>query len=143
MNYTLAVSETANDADWREIDGRLARWNFAIVGDDAYLPLAIYARDAGGALVGGALGNTYWRWLYISTLWVDESARGAGLGARLLAEAEAIAGRRGCIGVHLDTLDFQALDFYRKQGYALYGQLNDLPPGHTRHYLSKRLDKQT
>ena len=54
-----------------------------------------------------------------------------------MAEAEAI--RRGCKNAHLDTLSFQALDFYKKYGYTVFGQLDGLPPGHSRYYLRKTL----
>ena len=47
--------------------------------------------------------------------------------------------RRGCKNAHLDTLSFQALDFYKKYGYIVFGQIADLPPGHTRYYLRKTL----
>jgi hypothetical protein len=34
---------------------------------------------------------------------------------------------------------YQALDFYRKYGYTIFGQLDGLPPGHARYYLRKTL----
>ena len=46
---------------------------------------------------------------------------------------------RGCTNAYLDTFDFQALPFYRKEGYGLYGTLEEFPPGHRRYYLSKAL----
>jgi hypothetical protein len=54
-------------------------------------------------------------------------------------EAEARA--RGCIGVWLDTLSFQARPFYEKHGYALFGSIEDQPPGHARHFLFKRFNQ--
>ena len=70
---------------------------------------------------------------------VGEGCRRKGLGTRLLAEAEAEAARRGCIGVHLETTSFRALPFYRKQGYTVFGELEDCPPGHTCFLLRKSL----
>ncbi|MCA9909224.1 MAG: GNAT family N-acetyltransferase, partial [Anaerolineae bacterium] len=55
--------------------------------------------------------------------------------------AEAL--RRGCNYAHVDTLDFQAPDFYRQLGYTVWGQLDDLPPGHTRYFMRKTLSVQT
>ena len=54
-----------------------------------------------------------------------------------LAEGE--AKRRGCHGAHLDTLSSQALPFYQKLGYTVFGQIDDLPVGHARYYLKKSL----
>ena len=38
----------------------------------------------------------------------------------------------------LDTFAFQAPAFYEKQGYTLFGTIEDLPPGHARYFLQKR-----
>ena len=35
-------------------------------------------------------------------------------------------------------LVFQALSFYQKLGYQIFGQLEDYPVGHTRYFLQKR-----
>ena len=45
---------------------------------------------------------------------------------------------RGCRHAYLDTFDFQALGFYQKLGYELFGHLDDYPPGHTKYFLQKR-----
>jgi hypothetical protein len=39
----------------------------------------------------------------------------------------------------LDTFDFQARGFYERNGYELFGTLDDCPPGHKRYYLKKAL----
>jgi hypothetical protein len=41
--------------------------------------------------------------------------------------------------VWLDSFSFQAPGFYRRLGYAEFGVVEDYPPGHTRHFLKKRL----
>ena len=92
-----------------------------------------------GAVVGGILGHTRWRWMYIAKLWVDESARGQGLGTRLMEAAEDLARSRGCTDVSLDTFDYQARPFYEKLGYELFGTLEGYPPGSRQYYLRKRL----
>jgi GNAT superfamily N-acetyltransferase len=89
--------------------------------------------------VGGLLGGTYWGWLQVDMLWLDDSVQRTGYGSRMLAMAEGEAVRRGRRHAHLDTLSFQALDFYLKFGYAVYGVPNDLPPGHQRYFLQKQL----
>jgi GNAT superfamily N-acetyltransferase len=103
-------------------------------------PLDIFMRDAGGAIVGGITAATFWGWLDVDTLWVSEELRGRGFGARLLAEAEAEARRRGCRHARLDTYSFQARGFYAKQGYRVVGEMVDFPPGSTFYWLRKDLD---
>ena len=78
-----------------------------------------------------------WNVAYIDTLCVDEAYRGKGLGAKLLAEVESAAKEKGCYLIYLDTFDFQAKEFYEKQGYELFSTLDDCPKRHCRYYLKK------
>ena len=103
--------------------------------------LSVVARDRSGALIGGLLGETNLGWLFVATLWVAEEHRGRGIGSGLLAAAEKEARRRKCIGVLLDTFDFQARPFYERLGYKVFGRLPDSPPGGMRYYLCKRLGR--
>jgi ribosomal protein S18 acetylase RimI-like enzyme len=102
-------------------------------------PLHVWALDDSGDLAGGLVGHTWTTWLHVTYLWVDAAHRGAGLGSRLLAEAERIATDRGCTASRLETWDFQAPDFYRKQGYEVVCVIPDYPPGITEYMLTKRL----
>lgn len=101
-------------------------------------PLAVLVRDEAGVVVGGLTGRTSAAWLFVELLWLPEELRGTGLGTRVMMAAEAEAVRRGCVGAHLDTYDFQAPDFYRKLGYEVFGSIEDHPPGHTRFWMRKR-----
>jgi ribosomal protein S18 acetylase RimI-like enzyme len=103
-------------------------------------PLHVWALDAGDGLAGGLVGHTWATWLHVTYLWVDERHRGSGLGSRLLAEAEHLARtERACTRVRLETWDFQAPDFYRKQGYEVVCVIPDYPPGITEYTLVKHL----
>ncbi|MER5535539.1 GNAT family N-acetyltransferase [Streptomyces mirabilis] len=104
------------------------------------LPLHVWALDADGALAGGLVGHTWTTWLHVTYLWVDAPHRGAGLGGRLLAEAERLAHEeRGCRNSRLETWDFQAPEFYKKHGYEVVCVIPDYPPGITEYTLTKRL----
>jgi ribosomal protein S18 acetylase RimI-like enzyme len=103
------------------------------------MPLAFVEYDANGNVIGGILGGTYWGWLYVDILWVHEHHRGKGIGTKLLSEAEAEAIRRGCHHVHLDTMSWQAPDFYKKYGYEVIGVLPDIRSGNQKYLLIKAL----
>jgi len=110
-------------------------------GETEQVPLDVYAYDDDGAMAGGIVAATWGGWLAIDLVWVREDQRGTGLGSDLLQRIEARArDERGCIGVRLDTWGFQAKPFYEKQGYTLFGVLEDHPPGETEYQLFKRLD---
>ena len=105
----------------------------------AFEPLVVGARDASGRVVGGLVGLTGWNWLHLDLLWVDDAYRGTGVGTGILRAAELEAAARGVRHVDLDTFDFQAKPFYERQGYSVFGILEDYPPGHTRYFMRKDL----
>jgi GNAT superfamily N-acetyltransferase len=98
-----------------------------------------FLRNDDGEIVGGALGNTWGLWLYVSDLWVDHSLRGKGYATKLMTAIEHLAVERGCSNSHLDTFSFQARPFYEKVGYKLYGTLENHPRGHSHYFLNKSL----
>lgn len=96
--------------------------------------------DENDNIIAGCLAKIYcWNVVYIDILWVDEKYRKCGLGKILLTEIEKIALEENCSLIHLDTFDFQAKDFYIKQGYEIFGVLEDCPENHCRYYLKKML----
>jgi ribosomal protein S18 acetylase RimI-like enzyme len=117
----------------------LTQFNREHVGDDGHTPLNLVEYNENGQIIGGILGGTYWGWMYIDILWVNEHYRRRGLGSKLLSEAEKEAVRRGCHHVHLDTMSWQAPDFYIKHGYEVIGVLPDIPNGNQKYLLMKAL----
>lgn len=97
-----------------------------------------FAKDENDITVGGILGEINWGWLYVQGLWVSEDVRSEGLGARLLKQLEDYSRSKGITNFRLETTTFQALDFYKKQGYELFGELQDMPPNHTSYFLKKQ-----
>ncbi|MGD8753660.1 MAG: GNAT family N-acetyltransferase, partial [Anaerolineales bacterium] len=93
----------------------------------------VVAAKIGDEIVGGAQCATVWDWMHVKLLWVNPSRRGQGLGSRIMQQIEQEAARRNCIGVHVDTYSFQALDFYLKLGYQVFGVIEDHPKGHQRY----------
>ncbi|MFG2882432.1 GNAT family N-acetyltransferase [Streptomyces sp. NPDC048297] len=103
-------------------------------------PLHVWALDSSGDLAGGLVGHTWTTWLHVTYLWVDTRHRGRGLGSHLLSHAEHLAHTdRACTSARLETWDFQAPDFYRRQGYDVVCVIPDYPPGVTEYTLTKRL----
>ena len=139
---TYAAEADPADADCELVRRMISSFNLSHSESDEHRPLAVFAKDASGRILGGLLGGTYWRWLHIDYLWVDETARSQGIGSRLLHAAEAEAVRRQCSHCHLETHDFQAPGFYRRHGYKVFARLADLPPGHTKLFLKKKLARE-
>ncbi|MDP1604485.1 MAG: GNAT family N-acetyltransferase [Legionella sp.] len=81
----------------------------------------------------------HWGILYIDELFVAEAHRHQKLGGYLLRRVEDEARELGASLSHTDTFDFQAKDFYLKQGYDIFGTLENCPPNHCRFFLKKNL----
>ena len=133
----MNISPTENEIKY--IREALYQFNNDHVGEDGHTPLNIVEYDENGNVIAGILGGTYWGWMYVDILWVHEKHRKKGIGTKLLAEAEKEAVRRGCHHVHLDTMSWQAPEFYKKHGYEVIGILPDIPSGNQKYLLMKKL----
>jgi GNAT superfamily N-acetyltransferase len=120
---------------------QIINFNRNRAGEENYKHLAVFLRDSDEHIVGGLVGETYWQWLYVDVLWVQESFRRKGYGDALLATAEKEAVKRGCHSVYLDTFSFQFPEFYQKRGYVIFGELPDFPQGCSRFFLKKELQR--
>ncbi len=133
----MNISPTENEINY--IREALKQFNNESVGKDGHAPLGIVEYDEDGTTIGGILGGTYWGWMYVDVLWVHENHRHKGIGSKLLREAEKEAIGRGCHHVHLDTMSWQAPEFYKNHGYEVIGILPDIPSGNQKYLLAKAL----
>jgi GNAT superfamily N-acetyltransferase len=138
MTVRLAVLADPTPDDRAAVLAPLAAYNRRHGPPTEPQPLAIALQDEAGETVGGLWGRTSYDWLFVELLAVPETSRGSGLGTALLREAERVARDRGCVGVWLDTYDFQARGFYEKLGYSVFGAIEDHPVGGARWFLHKR-----
>jgi GNAT superfamily N-acetyltransferase len=138
LNDNVRIDGDVSEIDQAEIIRGLVKFNENWIGPSNEEPVRFVARDELG-VVGGLLGHTRWSWLYVAKLWIDERARGKGIGTQLMEAAEGLARTRGCTDASLDTFEYQARPFYEKLGYRLFATLDGYPPGYRQFYLRKRL----
>ncbi len=137
--YCIQFVEKPEETAWGIIGGGLHAYNIQQAGESNPQRLCFVVQGEDQVIVGGVLGEIHWDWLYIDLMWVSDELRGKGYGQRLLSAIEEEARRRGAKHAHLDTFSFQAPDFYLKNGYQVFGSLQDFPPGHQRIFLTKNL----
>jgi GNAT superfamily N-acetyltransferase len=95
-------------------------------------PWSVVAGVTGHLVLGNCLS--------IEILWVEPEHRKKGYATQLMQAIESAARDHGSKLAFVDTFDFQALGFYQKIGYELFGVLDDCPcPGNKRYYLKKVL----
>ena len=87
---------------------------------------------------GGAVGYIRFGWYMLTDFCIYESLRGQGIGKEIIRQIEEFAKKNNCIGVQMDTWNFQAPEFYKKLGYIVWGEFKDCPPGTIHYYLYKK-----
>ena len=131
--------EIASAHEAELICSNLQSFNRNAIGEIAFTPIQLVVRNDAGQLVGGVVAEVALEWLEVVVLWVDGQSRGTGVGSGLLAACEARALLLGAHSARLDTFDWQALDFYTRNGYSIFGELEDYPRGRKRYFMSKDL----
>jgi GNAT superfamily N-acetyltransferase len=110
--------------------------------DDEMRPpagLFLVATLHGNPLGSGALKFHGKKPAELKRMWVAESARGLGVGRRLLTELEHQAARRGVRTIRLETNKslVEAISLYRSTGYVEVAPFNDEPYAH--HWFEKHI----
>ena len=79
--------------------------------------------------------------IYIDDLWVDKNFRSKGYGSKLLNYLESNYENEGFNNINLVTSEFQAPDFYKKNGYELeYIRKNKYNPKLNKYFFVKFFD---
>ncbi|WP_338522648.1 GNAT family N-acetyltransferase [Pseudomonas batumici] len=141
MNLRIEIKEAPQEADYQAILAPLSEYNKTHTGLGGVEKIAILIQDETGNTQGGLYAKISGQWLFVELLVVPEIARGQGMGSKLMSMAEALARKKGCQGIWLDTFSFQAPDFYLRLGFSIFGELKDYPvAGHNRFFMQKRFD---
>ncbi len=141
MSYDIAIS---GEQETQFVDYKIIAFNRSHApftqGENDFISLNFHIKDENGCVIAGINSLMYcWGMLYIDVLFVDERNRGQQLGSLLLSKVEIEAKSMGASLSHLDTFDWQAKDFYLKQGYDVFGILEGCPAGHNRYLMKKSL----
>lgn len=142
MNYDI-LAINGEDSDY--IDDKIVEYNLSKMPAECennrvvkWFGKKIIDND-GNIIAGCVAARTVWGTAEVSVLWVDQAYRKQGLGSKVLGAVESEVKENGCTIILLDTFDWQAKDFYEKNGYSVFGELKDCPKGHSRYYMSKSL----
>ena len=140
-DITVGATDEPSPQDAAVVDAGLDAFNRETADIAAVRPLAAFARVPSGQVVAGAVGSSWGAACELRQLWVRQDYRGRGLGTRVVETFEARARARGCALVFLDTLTFQAPDFYRKLGYTVACVFAGMPNGVSKILMRKDLSR--
>jgi len=134
----IELDENPSADDFRVILNGVRQFNQEHTVHERPHPVACFLRDE-GQIVGGVQGSLWGRSMHIDALWIDKEHRREGYGSKLMRRIEEYAAAHGHPLVYLETTSFQALPFYRKLGYDVFGELPEISEGHKLFFLRKEL----
>ena len=92
-----------------------------------------------GDVIAGLEAAAYWGKLHVRLLWVHPDHQHRGLGSQLVSWAEEQGRKLGCNSAMVDTMSFQAPEFYARLGYRQFGVSEGYEGEASRHYFEKQL----
>jgi ribosomal protein S18 acetylase RimI-like enzyme len=128
-NLQFQVFENPSSDEIDPISIPLKKYNESQIGKYRKHDFLIYALDESTEIIkGGIYGIIKFGWLHIDYLWVHEQSRKSGIGSKLMMQMESLGRELGIKNFKLNTGSFQAPDFYKKNGYEIFAQLEIIAP---------------
>lgn len=98
-----------------------------------------FVHDESQKILGGCTCAMYYGCLSIDSLWLDASLRGKRIGTNLMQLAEDHGKKHGCLFATVNTMDWEALEFYQKLGYEVEHKREGYLNHSTFYFLRKNL----
>jgi ribosomal protein S18 acetylase RimI-like enzyme len=92
-----------------------------------------------GVLAGALVVKKFWGQMHIRSLYVETAYRGQHIATTLMKRAMDLAVHWQCDFIFVETLNFQALNFYKKMGFDQDFVRYGYAQGTSFHYLRKNL----
>ena len=130
-SYKVVVDYTPTEADNDVLREGIVAFNENVLGerDKAF---SIFLKNGQEKVFGGIQAFMDTESIYIDVLWVEGNLQKQGYGKKLLDAAEREAVKNGCVFSAVDSFDFQAEEFYLKNGYKRVGELKNCWFGHSK-----------
>jgi len=92
--------------------------------------------------VGAIVVQSFWGQLHIKYLFVEKHYRGQGIARELMNHALEFGKKRGCHFAFVETMSFQAPEFYQKMGFKIEFSRSGYAKNTCFHYLKKDLKNE-
>jgi ribosomal protein S18 acetylase RimI-like enzyme len=135
----LIYNDKPDQKDQKYLDDKLMGFNGKRIKSYVFKSFLYKMTDDSGLMIAGIDCILGGGWLEIISLWVSENNRKKKIGEKLLFEAEKKATAQGCHSSNLFTYSFQAPVFYEKNGYKIFGILENYYRDHSKFYMKKKL----
>ena len=82
-------------------------------------PISFYLTDQQGKLISAVVVRLFWGVMHIKYVWTHKEHRNKGYATKLMNTALDFARKKKCPFAHLETMNFQAPNFYKKFGFKI------------------------
>ncbi len=106
--------------------------------DEKFEPVSFIAMD-GEKMAGVIVAELFWGALHIKYIYVEDAYRSQKLGTQLMEHVLEFACKHHCPFAFVETMSFQALEFYQKCGFKLEFTRSGYSHQTSFHYLRKDL----
>ncbi len=97
------------------------------------ISLALYNKDT---YAGGLVATLTDHNIHIERLGITKECRNLGYGTKLINALLVFAKRNDCHTITVTTLNFQGKNFYLKNGFTLFGEIQNVPKlGNSKYYF--------
>ncbi len=119
MFYKIIYTPDPSPEDINFLNKGIAAYASQQKGHDPLEFFGFFIRDVDNKLQGGCNCTILYGCLHIDSLYVEETLRKQGYGTKLMQAAEKLGKERGCMFSTVNTMDWEALEFYKKLGYSV------------------------
>lgn len=116
-----------------------SRHAIATTGHDEKFDSVAFVANEKGFFSGAIVVELFWGALHIKYLYVEDKYRGHGLATHLMENAINYGQDHKCPFAFVETMNFQALEFYQKMGFVLELTRSGYKHETSFHYLRKDL----
>ncbi len=137
MTYQIKFEENPSVADIEVLLEGIAEHAKQMKNQKPVKYFGYFVRNDEGQIKGGCNSCIYYGCLYIANLWLDKELRGKKYGTQLLQLVEKFGKENEALFSTVITMDWEALNFYKKWGYEVEFERKGYVNNSTIYFLKK------
>lgn len=118
-NLQIEFTKSPREKDVQALTNGIASYAKEMRGLTPVEPFGFFSKDPHGVILAGCNGIIFYGSMFIDQLWVDKKLRHQGIGTQLMQKAEQFAKDSSCTMITVHTMDWEALDFYKRFGFKI------------------------
>lgn len=139
MNYKILYEKNPSKEDTNFLWEKITEIAIKTQGHQDHESFGFFIRNKNNCIQAGCNGFIFYGCLYVDQLWVDDLIRKKGCGTQLMQAAENLAKSKNCQFISVNTMNWEALDFYKKIGFYVEFERHGFDKNSIFYFLRKNL----